>query len=60
VLYLSCYTDDTVIRRGILPGGVHFQQKPFALHAFAERVRAVLDDDAGGGARVAAAGQDEA
>jgi PAS domain S-box-containing protein len=60
VLYLSGYTDDTVIRRGILPGGVHFQQKPFALHAFAERVRAVLDDDAGGGARVAAAGQDEA
>jgi PAS domain S-box-containing protein len=44
VLYLSGYTDDAVVRRGILPHGTHFLQKPFALRTFARKVRDVLDE----------------
>ena len=43
VLYLSGYTDDAVLRHGILPNDTHFLQKPFALHDLAVRVRVMLD-----------------
>jgi CheY-like chemotaxis protein len=43
VLYLSGYTDDAVLRHGILPSDTHFLQKPFALHDLAAKVRFILD-----------------
>jgi DNA-binding response OmpR family regulator len=42
VLYLSGYTEDTVITHGALAPGTAFLQKPFTLQSLAEKVREVL------------------
>ena len=42
VLFISGYTDDTIVRHGVLEGGVAFLQKPFNLNALAEKIREVL------------------
>ncbi len=42
-LYVSGYTDDTVLRHGVLEEGTHFLQKPFTPAALANKVREVLD-----------------
>lgn len=44
-LFVSGYTDDAIIRHGILSESVNFMRKPFSPHALACRVREVLDGD---------------
>ncbi len=42
VLYISGYTDDAVVRRGILTEDMAFLQKPFSANALLEKVAALL------------------
>ena len=47
VLYVSGYTDDEVLQRGVSGREVEFMRKPFAAEALVRRVRALLDDARG-------------
>ena len=42
VLFVSGYTDDAIVRHGILEPGIAFLQKPFSPPALARKVREVL------------------
>jgi YesN/AraC family two-component response regulator len=42
VLFMSGYTDDAVVRHGILSEGIAYLQKPFTPRVLAGKVRSVL------------------
>jgi FixJ family two-component response regulator len=48
VLCMSGYTDDSIVRHGVLESGVAFIQKPVTPASLATKVREVLDDQAPG------------
>jgi PAS domain S-box-containing protein len=43
VLFMSGYTDDSILRHGMMEEGTHFIGKPFTPDRVARKVRAVLD-----------------
>lgn len=44
-LYMSGYTANTIVHRGVLDKGVHFIQKPFSVRTLSTKIREVLDCD---------------
>jgi PAS domain S-box-containing protein len=45
-LYMSGYTDDAMVKHGVLDPGIAFIYKPFSAEALAEKLREVLDGPA--------------
>ena len=45
VLFMSGYTDDAIVRHGVLAARMAFIQKPFSPAALARKIREVLDGD---------------
>lgn len=43
VLFTSGYTDDAVVRQGVIEAGTNFIEKPFSPDTLAQKVRAILD-----------------
>jgi len=44
VIFMSGYTDEAVVRHGLLEAGTAFVQKPFAFDSLARRIREILDE----------------
>ena len=47
VMFMSGYTDDEILKHGVVAARVEFLQKPFTPHALANRIRKVLDQPHG-------------
>ncbi len=45
ICYMSGYTDNAIVRHGVLDKGVHLIQKPFSPPELAQKVREVLEGD---------------
>ena len=45
ILYMSGYTDNAIVRHGVLEKGVNYIQKPFTMEGLVRKVREVLDKD---------------
>jgi FixJ family two-component response regulator len=43
ILYISGYTDNAIVRHGVLEKGIDYIQKPFTIEGLARKVREVLD-----------------
>ncbi|MBD3166260.1 PAS domain S-box protein [bacterium] len=43
-LFMSGYTENVIVKRGLLEDDIEFIQKPFTVGALASKVRSVLDD----------------
>jgi PAS domain S-box-containing protein len=43
ILYMSGYTDDAIVRHGVVSAGIDYLQKPFSSDALLRKVREVLD-----------------
>ncbi len=43
VLYMSGYTDDAIVNRGVLDPGINLIEKPFSTKSLVKKVREVLD-----------------
>lgn len=43
VIYMSGYTDEVILKQGVMEGSMKFIQKPFTPAALAQKVREVLD-----------------
>jgi PAS domain S-box-containing protein len=43
VLYMSGYTENVIVRQGVLKEGIHFVQKPFSMNDFARKVRGAIE-----------------
>jgi CheY-like chemotaxis protein len=42
VIYMSGYTDNSIVHHGILEKGIHYIQKPFTIERLARKIREVL------------------
>lgn len=43
IIFMSGYTDDAIVRGGVVSEGVDYTQKPFSPDTLLRRVRPVLD-----------------
>jgi hypothetical protein len=51
VLFMSGYTDDSIVKQGMLEGGAAFLQKPFTVQTLARKVRDILEAPASAAAK---------